>query len=35
MKQEKKTNWKQIYLALITITFLMMVAMYLFQNYYK
>ena len=35
MKQEKNTNWKHLYLALITITFLMMVAMYLFQNYYK
>ncbi|NRS91788.1 hypothetical protein HNQ03_000855 [Chryseobacterium sp. 16F] len=35
MKEEKQTNWKRLYIGLIVITFLMMFAMYLFQNYYK
>ena len=35
MDKEKHTNWKRLYIALIITTFLMMAAMYLFQNYYK
>lgn len=35
MNKEKPTNWKSLYTALLVITFLMIVAMLLFQNYYK
>lgn len=35
MNQENKTNWKKLYAGLIIVTFLMMIAMYIFQNYYK
>ena len=35
MNQEKNTNWKTLYIALLAITVLMIVAMLLFQNYYK
>ncbi|MEC5158371.1 cytoskeletal protein RodZ [Chryseobacterium sp. MP_3.2] len=35
MKEEKKTNWKKLYISLLVVTFAMMVAMLLFQNYYK
>ena len=35
MNQEKDTNWKPLYIALLAITVLMIVAMLLFQNYYK
>lgn len=32
---ERKTNWKSLYASLLIITFAMMIAMLLFQNYYK
>ena len=35
MNQEKPTNWKKLYIALLLITAVMIVAMLLFQNYYK
>lgn len=35
MNQEKDTNWKSLYIALLAITFVMIIAMLLFQNYYK
>ena len=35
MNQEKDMNWKTLYIALLAITVLMIVAMFLFQNYYK
>lgn len=35
MKQEKDTNWKALYIALLAVTFLMIVAMLLFQNHYQ
>ncbi|SFC27189.1 hypothetical protein SAMN05421876_11185 [Kaistella jeonii] len=35
MNQEKNTNWKTLYTALLIITVLMIVAMLIFQNYYK
>ncbi len=35
MNQEKNTNWKMLYTSLLVITVLMIVAMLLFQNYYK
>ena len=35
MNQEKDMNWKTLYIALLAITVLMIVAMLLFQNYYK
>lgn len=35
MNEEKNTNWKSLYIALLIITFLMIIAMILFQNYYK
>ena len=35
MNQEKDTNWKKLYIALLIITALMIIAMILFQNYYR
>ena len=35
MNQEKNTNWKTLYMGLLVITVLMILAMLLFQNYYK
>ena len=35
MDHKKETNFKTLYISLIIVTFLMMGAMYLFQNYYK
>ncbi len=35
MNQEKDTNWKTLYMGLLVITVLMILAMLLFQNYYK
>lgn len=35
MNQEKKTNWNNLYISLLVVTFAMMVAMLIFQNYYK
>ena len=35
MNQEKGTNWKKLYIALLIITALMIIAMILFQNYYR
>ena len=35
MNQEKTSNWKKLYIALLTITAVMIVAMILFQNNYK
>lgn len=35
MNQEKPTNWKKLYIGLLIITAVMIVAMILFQNYYK
>lgn len=35
MDEEKPTNWKSLYIALLIITFLMIAAMLFFQNYYK
>ena len=35
MNQNKEANFKTLYISLIIVTFLMMGAMYLFQNYYK
>ncbi len=35
MNQKKETNWKSLYTSLLIITFLMIIAMLIFQNYYK
>ena len=35
MNQEKNTNWKKLYISLLVFTFVLIVAMFLFQNHYK
>lgn len=35
MNQKKNTNWKTLYIGLLVIIVLMIIAMLLFQNYYK